>query len=39
MEGFSWGVLIGALIGNFMVQIWGAVVSVGRISMRATICY
>ena len=24
MEGFSWGVLIGAFIGNFMVQIWGA---------------
>jgi putative peptidoglycan lipid II flippase len=24
MEGFSWGVLMGAFIGNFMVQIWGA---------------
>jgi len=24
MEGFSWGVLIGAFIGNFMFQIWDA---------------
>ncbi len=24
MEGFSWGVLAGAFIGNFAVQIWGA---------------
>jgi putative peptidoglycan lipid II flippase len=24
IKGFSWGVLIGAFIGNFMVQIWGA---------------
>jgi putative peptidoglycan lipid II flippase len=24
IEGFSWGVLLGAFIGNFMVQIWGA---------------
>lgn len=24
MEGFSWGVLAGAIIGNFAVQLWGA---------------
>jgi len=24
MEGFSWGVLAGALIGNFALQLWGA---------------
>ena len=24
MEGFSWGVLGGAFMGNFMVQVWGA---------------
>jgi putative peptidoglycan lipid II flippase len=24
MAGFSWGVLAGAFIGNFAVQIWGA---------------
>jgi putative peptidoglycan lipid II flippase len=24
MEGFSWGVLAGAFIGNFVVQVWGA---------------
>ena len=33
MEGFSWGVLIGAFIGNFMVQIWGA----KKVGMRFTI--
>ena len=32
MEGFSWGVLIGAFIGNFMVQIWGA----RKVGMRFT---
>jgi putative peptidoglycan lipid II flippase len=30
MEGFSWGVLIGAFIGNFGIQLWGAL----RIGMR-----
>ena len=39
MEGFSWGVLIGAFIGNSMVQICGAVVSMGRIFMTTTICF
>ena len=24
MEGFSWGVLLGAFIGNFAIQLWGA---------------
>ena len=24
MEGFSWGVLAGAFVGNFMLQFWGA---------------
>lgn len=24
MEGFSWGVLAGALVGNFALQLWGA---------------
>ena len=24
MEGFSWGVLLGALVGNFGIQYWGA---------------
>ncbi len=24
MEGFAWGVLVGSLIGNFVVQYWGA---------------
>ena len=24
MEGFSWGVLVGALVGNFGIQYWGA---------------
>jgi putative peptidoglycan lipid II flippase len=24
MEGFSWGVLAGACIGNFIIQLWGA---------------
>jgi len=38
MKGFPRGVLIGAFIGNSMVQIWGAVVGVGRISMTTTIC-
>jgi len=33
MEGFSWGVLGGAFIGNFMVQIWGA----KKVGMRFTI--
>jgi putative peptidoglycan lipid II flippase len=32
MEGFSWGVLGGAFIGNFMVQIWGA----KKVGMRFT---
>lgn len=30
MEGFSWGVLIGAFVGNFALQYWGAV----RIGMK-----
>ena len=30
MEGFSWGVLLGALVGNFGIQLWGA----RRIGMR-----
>ena len=30
MEGFSWGVLLGALVGNFGLQYWGA----RRIGMR-----
>jgi putative peptidoglycan lipid II flippase len=33
MEGFSWGVLGGAFLGNFMVQIWGA----KKVGMRFTI--
>jgi putative peptidoglycan lipid II flippase len=32
MEGFSWGVLGGAFIGNFMVQVWGA----KKVGMRFT---
>ncbi|MBW2680112.1 MAG: murein biosynthesis integral membrane protein MurJ [Deltaproteobacteria bacterium] len=32
MEGFSWGVLGGAFIGNFMVQLWGA----KKVGMRFT---
>ncbi|MGD9287875.1 MAG: murein biosynthesis integral membrane protein MurJ [Desulfobacterales bacterium] len=32
MEGFSWGVLAGALIGNFAVQYWGA----RRVGMKFT---
>jgi putative peptidoglycan lipid II flippase len=24
VEGFAWGVLVGALFGNFLVQLWGA---------------
>lgn len=24
MEGFSWGVLAGAFVGNFLIQLWGA---------------
>jgi len=35
MEGFSWGVLIGAFIGNFMVQIWGA----KKVGMRFTVAF
>jgi putative peptidoglycan lipid II flippase len=30
MEGFAWGVLGGALVGNFTIQIWGA----RRVGMR-----
>ncbi len=33
MEGFSWGILIGAFLGNFVLQIWGAV----RAGMRYTL--
>lgn len=30
MEGFSWGVLLGAFVGNFGIQCWGA----ARVGMR-----
>ncbi|MEJ2244505.1 MAG: murein biosynthesis integral membrane protein MurJ [Acidobacteriota bacterium] len=30
MEGFCWGVLGGAFLGNFLIQLWGA----GRIGMK-----
>ena len=33
MEGFSWGVLFGALVGNFGIQYWGA----KKIGMRYTL--
>lgn len=35
IEGFAWGVLIGALAGNFIVQWWGA----KRIGMRFKFCF
>lgn len=35
MEGFSWGVLAGAFMGNFMVQIWGA----KKVGMRFTLAF
>ncbi len=34
MEGFSWGVLAGAFIGNFVLQWWGALRSGMRFSIR-----
>ena len=33
MEGFSWGVLAGAFLGNFVLQLWGAL----RVGMRFTL--
>ncbi len=33
MEGFSWGVLAGAFIGNFMIQLWGAAKAGMRFSL------
>ena len=35
MEGFSWGVLAGALVGNFALQCWGAL----RVGMKFTIIF
>lgn len=35
MQGFSWGVLIGAFVGNFVLQYWGA----RRAGMRFRILY
>ncbi len=35
MEGFSWGVFIGAFMGNFLVQIWGA----KKVGMRFTVAF
>ncbi|MBL7180492.1 MAG: murein biosynthesis integral membrane protein MurJ [Pseudomonadota bacterium] len=35
MEGFSWGVLAGAFIGNFLVQLWGA----KKVGMRFTMAF
>ncbi|NQU64364.1 MAG: murein biosynthesis integral membrane protein MurJ [SAR324 cluster bacterium] len=35
MEGFSWGVLAGALVGNFVIQVYGA----RRVGMRFRICF
>ena len=35
MEGFSWGVLIGAFAGNFGLQYWGAL----RVGMRCSLIF
>ena len=35
MEGFSWGVLAGALVGNFALQCWGA----RRVGMKFSIIF
>lgn len=35
MEGFSWGVLAGAFVGNFALQCWGAL----RVGMRFSISF
>jgi putative peptidoglycan lipid II flippase len=35
IEGFAWGVLIGAVAGNFAVQWWGA----ARLGMRFKFCF
>jgi len=35
MEGFSWGVLAGALVGNFALQWWGAC----RVGMRFSVTF
>lgn len=35
MEGFSWGVLGGSLVGNFIIQVYGA----RRVGMRFQFCF
>jgi putative peptidoglycan lipid II flippase len=35
MEGFSWGVLIGAFVGNFAIQWWGAC----RVGLKITLFF
>lgn len=35
MEGFSWGALIGAFVGNFGIQCWGAL----RVGMRYSLIF
>jgi putative peptidoglycan lipid II flippase len=35
MQGFSWGVLVGAFVGNFALQMWGA----SKVGMRFSIMF
>jgi len=35
MEGFCWGVLAGAFLGNFLLQMWGA----SRVGIKYDFCY